>query len=79
MKAFKTRIALIGALTILAVGSAYAVIAPGPTGPGEFAYYLDENGGIVGYRAIDCQGKKTGWGRTSGSVETGVMLCEPIW
>lgn len=69
---------LIGLTAILAAGSAYAIVV-GPTGPGQFCTYFDGNGNVIGYRAIDCHGNKTGWGRTSGSYSDGVMICDPIW
>lgn len=70
---------LIGLPTaILAAGSVYAIVV-GPTGPGPFYTYFDASGTVIGYRAIDCHGNKTGWGRTSGSYSDGVMICDPIW
>lgn len=70
-----TRIALaLGAA--LAIGVAVAA-APGPTSPGEFYYYFNANGQVVGYRAIDCYGNASGWGKTSTRYENGYQLCLP--
>ncbi|MFZ5638209.1 MAG: DUF6289 family protein [Pseudomonadota bacterium] len=70
-----TRIALaFGAA--LAIGAAVAA-APGPTSIGEFYYYFDAAGNTIGYRAIDCNGNYTAWGKTSARYSNGYALCLP--
>lgn len=66
----------LAAVAALAIGAAIAA-APGPSAPGEFYYYLNASGSVVGYRAIDCDGNKTGWGTATNRYESGWMLCEP--
>lgn len=66
----------------LAVGAAFAIgaavaAAPGPKAPGEFYYYLNASGAVVGYRAIECNGTKTGWGVVTGNYAHGWMICNP--
>lgn len=61
---------------VFAIGAATAA-APGPSAPGEFYYYLNASGAVVGYRAIDCDGNKVGWGTTTNRYSNGWMLCEP--
>ena len=71
-----TRIALALAAAC-AIGAAVAA-APGPTHAGEFYYYFDATGKTIGYRAIDCNGNYTSWGKTSTRYSNGWMLCMPI-
>lgn len=59
----------------LAAGSTSAV-AP-DLGLGEFVYYLDASGNVVGYRAIRCDGTPESWGFITKRSEGGVFLCEP--
>jgi Family of unknown function (DUF6289) len=61
---------------VLAIGTAIAA-APGPTSNGEFFYYFDSAGKTIGYRAIDCNGNFSGWGKTSTRYADGYMLCLP--
>ncbi len=68
---------LLAAVAALAVGAAVAA-APGPTSPGEFYYYLDAAGRVVGYRALDCNGNSVGWGKTTARYQSGYQLCNPI-
>jgi hypothetical protein len=60
-----------------AIGAAVAA-APGPTSSGEFYYYLDAAGKVIGYRAIDCNGNPVGWGKTSYRYLNGYQFCDPI-
>lgn len=59
------------------IGAAVAAV-PGPTHSGEFYYYFDASGKTIGYRAIDCYGNYTSWGKTSTFYSKGYMLCLPI-
>jgi hypothetical protein len=66
----------------LAVGAAFVIgaavaAAPGPTSPGEFYYYFNASGQVIGYRAIDCNGNPGGWGKTSTRYQNGYQLCLP--
>ncbi len=66
----------------LALGAAFAIgaavaAAPGPTSRGEFYYYFNASGQVIGYRAIDCNGNTTGWGKTSTFYSNGYQLCLP--
>lgn len=63
--------------TGLAIGIAIAA-APGPTSNGEFYYYQDAAGKTIGYRAINCNGTYTSWGKTSARYANGYMICDPI-
>lgn len=55
----------------------YAIAAIGPTGPGQFYYYYDSAGNVVGYQAIDCHGNHTSWGKFTKNYADGVFLCDP--
>lgn len=70
----KTAFAL-GLLAAMVAGMAWA--AAGPTGPGQFYYYFDSTGRMVGYHAINCQGQHTSWGKFTRFYADGVFLCEP--
>jgi len=72
----RLRRAALAALTLLTIGIAIAA-APGPTARGEFYYYFNASGTVVGYRAIDCDGNKVGWGVTSNRYSNGWMICDP--
>lgn len=73
----RARVAL-ALLTALAIGTAAAFAAPGPTAAGEFYYYLDASGNVIGYRAIDCHGTPSGWGKTSTRYSNGWFVCDPV-
>ncbi|GEM_PF-726089 len=62
--------------TSFLIGIAVAA-APGPTSNGEFYYYFDAAGNTIGYRAINCNGIRTGWGKTSVRYSNGYALCLP--
>ncbi len=62
--------------TACIIGAAIAA-APGPTSNGEFYYYLDAGGKTIGYRAINCNGTLTSWGKTSSRYSNGYALCLP--
>ncbi|MDH5821788.1 DUF6289 family protein [Luteimonas sp. RD2P54] len=65
----------IGAATALVVGAALAAV--GPTGPGQFYYYLDDSGAVVGYQAIHCDGSKEAWGKFTRNYADGYFICDP--
>ncbi len=67
---------LLALATALVIGAA-AAAAPGPTAIGEFYYYFDAAGNTIGYRAIDCHGNYTAWGKTSTRYSNGYALCLP--
>lgn len=67
---------ILAAAAALAIGVAIAAV-PGPTATGEFYYYHNASGALVGYRAIDCNGNKVGWGVTSARYSSGWMICNP--
>ncbi|TXH76503.1 MAG: hypothetical protein E6Q88_02555 [Lysobacteraceae bacterium] len=73
----KMKKTLIG-LTLAAVMGAAVAAAPGPTTRGEFYYYLDNTGKVIGYRAINCNGTFVSWGKTSSLYSKGYMLCLPV-
>jgi hypothetical protein len=58
------------------IGAAFAA-PPGPTTIGEFYYYFDASGHVTGYRAIDCNGNYTSWGKTSTQYSNGYAICNP--
>lgn len=68
--------ALVLGLVATAVAG-YAIAAIGPTGPGQFYYYYDSTGKVVGYQAIDCQGNYSSWGRFTKQYADGVFICDP--
>lgn len=70
----KTALAL-GLFAATAAGIAFAAV--GPTGPGQFYYYFDNAGQVVGYQAIDCQGNHTSWGKFTRNYADGVFICDP--
>lgn len=57
------------------VGAAFAAV--GPTGPGQFYYYLDDNGAVVGYQATHCDGTKEAWGKFTRNYADGYFICDP--
>lgn len=67
---------LLALAAALIIGTA-AAAAPGPTAIGEFYYYFDAAGNTIGYRAIDCHGNYTAWGKTSTRYSNGYALCLP--
>lgn len=67
---------LLALFASLALGTAFAA-NPGPTSIGEFYYYFDASGNTIGYRAIDCQGNLTAWGKTSARYSNGYAICLP--
>lgn len=67
---------VLGLLAIVATGYALAAVA-GPTGPGQFYYYYDSTGKVVGYQAIDCNGHYTSWGKFTKVYADGVFICDP--
>lgn len=71
-----TKIALAIA-TACVIGAAVAA-APGPTARGDFYYYFDASGNTIGYRAIDCNGQYTAWGKTSTRYSNGYAFCDPV-
>jgi len=76
IKRRSAKIALVLAAACM-IGAAIAA-APGPTARGQFYYYLNASGTVVGYRAIDCSGKKVGWGTVTSRYADGWMICDPI-
>lgn len=70
------KIALAIGLVAAAVAG-YAIAAIGPTGPGQFYYYYDSAGKVVGYQAIDCRGNYTARGRFTKQYADGVFICDP--
>lgn len=73
----KTSKTLLGMALAAVMGAAIAA-APGPTTRGEFYYYFDSTGKVIGYRAINCNGTLAGWGKTSNFYSNGYMLCLPV-
>lgn len=73
----RARVAL-ALLAALAIGSVAAFAPPGPTSAGEFYYYFDASGNVVGYRALDCHGVASGWGKTSARYSNGYAFCDPV-
>ncbi|HEY1137328.1 MAG TPA: DUF6289 family protein [Xanthomonadaceae bacterium] len=69
--------------TALAIGlvaaavAGYAIAAIGPTGPGQFYYYYDSTGNVVGYQAIDCHGNYSAWGKFTKHYADGYFICDP--
>ncbi len=70
-----TRQLLLGIATAAAIGSAIAAV--GPTGPGQFYYYYDDAGKVVGYSAIRCDGTAEAWGKPTRNYADGVFICDP--
>ena len=50
---------------------------PGPTSIGEFYYYFDAAGKVIGYRAIKCDGTFVSTGKTSTRYSNGYAFCDP--
>lgn len=76
-RASRRALALAAAVsTAFLIGIAVAA-APGPTSNGEFYYYRDAAGKVIGYRAIKCDGTYVSWGKTSANYSNGYMLCDP--
>lgn len=75
-RAPRRALALAAASTAFLIGVAVAA-APGPTSNGEFYYYRDAAGKVIGYRAINCDGTYASWGKTSARYSNGYMLCDP--
>lgn len=72
----RNKIALGLALAAAAVvGAAFAAV--GPTGPGQFYYYYDDNGAVVGYQAIHCDGTREAWGKFTRRYADGYFICDP--
>ncbi|MEI2454239.1 DUF6289 family protein [Lysobacter firmicutimachus] len=65
----------LGFAAIAAVGAAVAAI--GPTGPGQFYYYYDDNGSVVGYQAINCDNTRASWGKFTKNYSDGYFICDP--
>ncbi|RPE77289.1 DUF6289 family protein [Vulcaniibacterium tengchongense] len=65
----------LGLSAAMAMGAAIAAI--GPTGPGQFYYYFDDAGNVVGYQAIGCDGSREAWGTFTRNYQDGYFLCEP--
>jgi folate-dependent tRNA-U54 methylase TrmFO/GidA len=65
----------LGLLTAATMGAAIAAV--GPTGPGQFYYYYDANGAVVGYQAIDCDGTHQSWGKFTKNYADGYFICDP--
>ncbi|AWV07958.1 DUF6289 family protein [Marilutibacter maris] len=66
---------MLGLAATVAAGAAIAAI--GPTGPGQFYYYFDDAGQVVGYSAIRCDGSRESWGKGTHNYSDGYFLCEP--
>ncbi len=62
--------------TAFVIGAAIAA-PPGPTSIGEFYYYFDAAGKVIGYRAIKCDGTFVSTGKTSTRYSNGYALCNP--
>lgn len=62
---------------IAAAGVGAAIAAVGPTGPGQFYYYYDADGQVVGYSAIHCDGTREAWGKATRDYADGVFICDP--
>lgn len=71
----KKRAWIVGLLAAMALGTAFAAV--GPTGPGQFYYYYDDAGTLVGYQAIRCDGTGEAWGRFTRNYADGVFICDP--
>lgn len=63
------------ALGLALAGTAFA--AAGPTGPGQFFHYFDDDGQVVGDAAIRCDGTQESWGKRTRNHADGVFLCPP--
>jgi hypothetical protein len=61
----------------LVIGAAVAA-GPGPTNPGQYFFYLDANGKLIGYRGIDCNGNPVTSGKTSSRYYEAYRICEPL-
>ena len=62
---------------VAATVAGYAIAAIGPTGPGQFYYYYDSTGNVVGYQAIDCHGNHSSWGKFTKNYADGYFICDP--
>ncbi len=67
---------VVALITAFVIGTAMAA-APGPTSIGEFYYYFDAAGKVIGYRAIKCDGTLVSSGKTSARYSNGYALCNP--
>jgi len=65
----------VGLMAAAVMGVALAAI--GPTGPGQFYYYYDDAGQVVGYSAIRCDGTRESWGKATHHYADGYFLCDP--
>ena len=65
----------LGLATLAVAGAAIAAI--GPTGPGQFYYYYNDAGQVVGYQAIRCDGSREAWGKATRNYADGYFLCDP--
>ncbi|KRA19865.1 MULTISPECIES: DUF6289 family protein [unclassified Lysobacter] len=65
----------LGLLAAATMGAAIAAV--GPTGPGQFYYYYDANGAVVGYQAINCDGSHASWGKFTKNYADGYFICDP--
>ncbi|ALN61884.1 MULTISPECIES: DUF6289 family protein [Lysobacter] len=65
----------LGFAALAAVGAAVAAI--GPTGPGQFYTYYDDNGTVVGYSAIRCDNTRESWGKFTKNYSDGYFICDP--
>lgn len=70
----KSAIAL-GLAAAAAMGAAIAAV--GPTGPGQFYYYYNDAGQVVGYQAIHCDGTREAWGKFTRNYADGYFICDP--
>lgn len=68
-------------LSLLAAIAATAAIArpPGPDQIGEFYYYFDKNGQVVGNASLDCQGNYYESGIRTNFYSNGYAICNPNW
>lgn len=71
----RTKLLLLAAATAGCIGAAFAAV--GPTGPGQFYYYYDDNGQVVGYSAIHCDGTREAWGKATRNYADGYFICDP--
>ncbi|WP_425493464.1 DUF6289 family protein [Marilutibacter chinensis] len=47
------------------------------TGPGQFYYYFDDAGQLVGYSTIRCDGNRESWGKATRNYSDGYFICDP--
>lgn len=71
----KRAMLLLGLAAAMAIGTVMAAI--GPTGPGQFYYYYDASGDVVGYQAIRCDGTREAWGKFTHDYADGYFICDP--